>query len=267
MRYAWDLQEQYLASTGLASGPRGVVVRGVLARLRDWDRRSAARVDRFAANSRYIAERIARTYGRSADVIHPPVDVEFYTPGASAAPPAARDYFVTASRWVPYKRVDLVVAAFARLGSRLVVIGDGPEAARVRRHAAPNIEFAGEVPRERLRALMRDARAFVFAAEEDFGILPVEAQACGTPVIAYGRGGVLESVTPATGAFFGEQSVDAIADAVRAFDRQAGHFDAAACRRNAERFGAPRFRRELARFVSDALGAHLATAPECPARS
>jgi glycosyltransferase involved in cell wall biosynthesis len=267
MRYAWDLQDQYLSVTGLAHGLRGTAVRRLLAYLREWDRKTAARVDRFAANSRYIADRIARAYGRSAEVIHPPVDLDFYAPAASASQPASREYFVTASRWVPYKRVDLVVGAFARLGTRRVVIGDGPDAPRVHAQARPNVEFVGEVSRERLRDLMRDARAFVFAAEEDFGILPVEAQACGTPVIAYGRGGALETVSTQTGAFFNEQSVDAIVDAVRTFNRDAPRYDAASCRRNAERFGSPRFRRDIRRFVDDALGARLAVPLACPARS
>ena len=256
MRYAWDLREQYLSVTGLGSGLRGRLVRPMLDRLREWDRRTAGRVDRFAANSRYIAERIRRTYGRDATVIHPPVDTAFFTPADRPFPPAEREYYVTASRWVPYKRVDLIVAAFAQLRRPLVVVGEGPEDTNVRRHANSSITFAGEVRRERLRDLLRGARAFVFAAEEDFGILPVEAQACGTPVIAYGRGGARETIDTTerrTGHLFDVQSAEAIARAVESFERSIDAFDAAACRAQAERFGVARFRAELRRFVSSAL--------------
>ncbi len=163
-------------------------------------------MDRFAAISEYIGDRIARCYGRDASVIYPPVDTRFFTPGGPRD-----DYFLAASRWVPYKRIDLIVESFRQMPDRrLIVVGDGPEAPRVRAAAGPNVEFVGEVARERLRELLRRARAFIFAAEEDFGILPVEAQACGTPVIAYRRGGVLETVrgleaAQPTGVFFDEQ--------------------------------------------------------------
>jgi glycosyltransferase involved in cell wall biosynthesis len=253
MRYAWDLREQYLSMTGLGRGLRGALVRPLLDRLREWDRRTAVRVDRFAANSHYIAERIRRAYGRESTVIYPPVDVQYFSPEDPAIAPRRREYHVTASRWVPYKRVDLIVAAFAQMRRPLVVVGEGPEDANVRRHARANTTFAGEVSRERLRALLRGARAFVFAAEEDFGILPVEAQACGTPVIAYGRGGALETVStkePRTGQLFDTQSAEAIADAVERFERDVDAFDAVACRLNAERFGIARFRAELRAFVS-----------------
>jgi hypothetical protein len=257
MRYAWDLREQYLAQSGLASGIRGAILRGALGYLRRWDRASCNRVDRFVANSAHIRDRIARNYGREADVIYPPVDVEFFTPDLALPPPDRRSYYVTASRWVPYKRVDLVVSAFQAMPERrLVVIGDGPEAPRVRAAAgsARNVAFVGELPRARLRELMQGARAFVFAAEEDFGILPVEAQACGTPVIAYGRGGALETVqdpgsTSPSGMFFEQQTPSAIAGAVRHFDTLIGGIDAAACARSAARFSSARFAREFKSFV------------------
>jgi len=259
MRYAWDLREQYLHPLGLTSGLRGALANRVLDRLRDWDRRASARVTHFVANSEFVRDRIGRCYGREAAVIHPPVDVGFFTPVEDAPEPAARDYYVTASRWVPYKRVDLVVAAFRELPDRrLVVAGAGPAAHHVRAAAGPNVEFVGEVPRERLRELLRGARAFVFAAEEDFGILPVEAQACGTPVIAYGRGGSLETVRAdgtdaATGMFFSAQTAGAIVDAVRRSDTALSAIRAAACRANATRFSAERFRSEFAAFVDRAL--------------
>ncbi len=255
MRYAWDLRDQYLGPRGLRFGLRRALADRVLNRLRDWDRRVSPRVTHFIANSEFIAQRIARCYDREATVIHPPVDVRFFTPGEGGAEPAARDYYLAASRWVPYKRMDLVAAAFRDLpGRRLVMAGDGPEAARVRRAAGPNVEFVGEVPRERLRDLLRGARAFVFAAEEDFGILPVEAQACGTPVIAFGRGGALETVrgqhdARATGRFFDEQSPAAIAAAVREFEAQDRAITAADCRANAERFSSARFAADFDAFM------------------
>jgi glycosyltransferase involved in cell wall biosynthesis len=181
------------------------------------------------------------------------------------SPGPREDVYVTASRWVPYKRVDLIVAAFRALpGRRLVVVGDGPEAPRVRAAAGPNVEFVGEVARDRLRDLLRAARAFVFAADEDFGKLPVEAQACGTPVIAYGRGGALETVRGPddprpTGLFFPTQSAEAIAEAVGCFERELA--DAVRpddCRTSAERFSVARFRSRFATFVGDARSAFAA---------
>ena len=251
MRYAWDLREQYLEASGLAAGPRGAIARRMLDRLREWDRGASDRVSAFVANSEFIRARIKRCYGRDSTVIAPPVDTDFFTPGGVRG-----DDYVTASRWVPYKRVDLIVSAFRELPERrLVVVGDGPDAARVRAAAGPNIEFVGEVARERLRELLRGARAFLFAAEEDFGILPLEAQAVGTPVIAFGRGGVLETVRglddrAPTGVFFVEQTPAAIANAVRHFEADAPRIRPEACRTNAERFSAERFRREFAAFVA-----------------
>ena len=221
MRYAWDLRDQYLRPRGFATGVRGALANRILDRLRLWDRQSSGRVTHFVANSDFVRDRIARCYGRASTVIHPPVDTAFFTPGAYPPDAAARDYYFAASRWVPYKRMDLIAAAFRALPHRrLVMAGDGPESDRVRAAAGPNVEFAGHVTRERMRELLRGARAFVFAAEEDFGILPVEAQACGTPVIAYGRGGALETVRDRaaghpTGQFFVEQTADALAAAVR----------------------------------------------------
>lgn len=255
MRYAWDLREQYLATTGLGGGLKGRVIRRALDRLRDWDRDSSARVTHFIANSAFIAQRMERAYGRASAVIYPPVDTDFYTPEAPL--PATRDYYFAASRWVPYKRIDAIAAAFAHLpDARLVIAGDGPEAARVRAAAGRNVEFVGEVSRERMRELLRHARAFVFAAEEDFGILPVEAAACGTPVIAYGKGGALETVSdgthgrPATGTFFAAQTAEAIATTIAAFDP--GAVAAADCRAQALRFSEARFDVEFSDFVASA---------------
>jgi glycosyltransferase involved in cell wall biosynthesis len=253
MRYAWDLREQYLAFSGMASGVRGAIIHRILDHLRDWDRRASDRVTHFVANSQFVRERIARCYGRDAAVIHPPVDTDFFRLPAT---PTRGDFYVTASRWVPYKRIELIVEAFREMPQRrLIVIGDGPQARMVRAAAGPNVEFVGEVARERLRDLLQRARAFVFAAEEDFGILPVEAQACGTAVVAFGRGGARETVrglddAAPTGVFFDEQRVDAIVDAVERFEATCERITSDACRVNAERFSAERFRREFAEFVS-----------------
>lgn len=258
MRYAWDLREQYLAASHLGRGLRGAVAGHVLDRVQSWDRAASARVTRFIAISEYIRHRIRRCYGRDAAVIHPPVDVEFFVPADTPPTEEVRSYYVTASRWVPYKRVDLIVEAFHALADRrLIVVGDGPDARRVRAAAGTNVEFAGEVSRERLRDLLRGARAFLFAAEEDFGILPVEAAACGTPVIALERGGALETVRGIgvprpTGVFFAEQAADAIADAVHRFEVLVVPIESGDCRANALRFSGERFRSELAQFVDDA---------------
>jgi len=250
MRYAWDLQHQYLHEAGLDRGVRGVLARWMLHRMRSWDLRSAAGVDGFIAISQYIARRIWKAYRRKATVIYPPVDVDAFTPGATR-----EHFYVTASRMVPYKRMDLIVQAFATMPQRrLIVIGDGPEAPRVRAKATANIEFLGRQPFESLRDHLRRARAFVFAAEEDFGIAPLEAQACGTPVVAYGRGGVLETIRPLgasdpTGVFFQEQSVKSIVAAVKRFEREGGEIDPAACRQNALRFTTERFRDRFRAYV------------------
>ncbi|MBS0321701.1 MAG: glycosyltransferase [Proteobacteria bacterium] len=254
MRYAWDLRASYLDTVGL----RGLKRRGaerVLDHLQRFDRSTAARVTRFAGISTFIAARIYASYDRDATVIYPPVDTDYFTPPVAAA---TRAHYFTASRWVPYKRIDAIVAAFRDLpGHTLVVAGHGPEAGRVRAAAGPNVRFTGELPRDELRAAMRDARAFLFAAEEDFGIAPLEAQACGTPVIAYGAGAVLETIRghdadAPTGRFFATQSAAAIADAVRAFEARRADYAAAACRENALRFSTARFRTAFRAFVDDA---------------
>src|SRR5918994_5775639 len=248
MRYAWDLQHQYLRETGLG-GVSGIAARWLLHRIRMWDYRTASGVDDFIAISHFIARRIWKVYRRESTVIYPPVDVDSFTPDGPR-----EDFYVTASRMVPYKRMDLIVEAFATMPQRkLVVIGDGPEAGRVRSLGALNIEFLGQQPVDVLRDQLRRARAFVFAAEEDFGIAPLEAQACGTPVVAYGKGGALETVrgledAAPSGIFFQEQTVRSLVDAVECFEREGGHIDPDACRRNAERFSAERFRNEFSAY-------------------
>ena len=250
MRYAWDLQDQYLRESGLDRGAKGMATRWLLHRLRLWDARTADGVDRFIAISNFIARRIWKSYRRESTVIYPPVDVDSLTPGGSR-----EDFYVTASRMVPYKRIDLIVEAFAAMpGKRLVVIGDGPEERRIRGRAGSNVTLLGRQPFEVLRDHLRRARAFVFAAEEDFGIAPLEAQACGTPVIAYGKGGVLETLRGLdspnpTGIYFNEQSASSVIGAVEEFERESRRISPAACRENALRFAPERFRREFTAVV------------------
>jgi glycosyltransferase involved in cell wall biosynthesis len=253
VRYAWDLQHQYLRETGLDRGLRGMLARWMLHRLRLWDVLTANRVDHFIAISHFIARRIWKYYRRDSTVIYPPVDVERFTPNG-----AREDFYVTASRMVPYKRMDLIVGAFASMPARrLVVIGDGPEFKRVHSRGASNVQFLRQQPFEVLRDHLRRARAFVFAAEEDFGIAPMEAQACGTPVIAYGKGAVretlhgLDSAVP-TGLFFPEQTTASIVEAVESFEREAVTISPVACRANALRFAPERFRSELANVIGKA---------------
>jgi glycosyltransferase involved in cell wall biosynthesis len=249
MRYAWDLRESYLRETGLNRGVRGWLARLLLERMRRLDLATAGRPTAYVAISSFIADRIARAYGRTASVVYPPVDTEFFRPGV-AAPGAP--YWCTASRFVPYKRIPLIVEAFAGLPThRLVVVGDGPERPRVEAAArgVTNIELRGHLPREEVRRVLQGARGFVFAAEEDFGIVPIEAMACGIPVVAYGRGGALETVVsaetgPGTGAFFETQTPEAIREGVQRVEAAcaAGRISAADCRAQAELFSLEVFR-------------------------
>jgi glycosyltransferase involved in cell wall biosynthesis len=252
MRYAWDMQQQYLAESGIASGIRGSVVRGMLHYLRNWDAISAARVDAFVANSNFVASRIRKFYRRDSTVIHPPVDVTRF-----AFQREKEDFYVVVSRHVPYKRVPLIVEAFARMpGRKLVVIGDGPERARVNAAATPNVTVLGHQPAEVMVSYLQRARAFVFAAEEDFGIAPVEAQACGTPVIAYGRGGALDSIVgartdrnPPTGLFFLAQTPESIIEAVKRFETASDVIRPEDCRARAELFSPEMFRDRFKAYI------------------
>ena len=245
IRYAWDLQHQYLRESGL-KGWKGALARLMLHYIRLWDARTALGVDHFVADSAYIARRVRKVYRREAAVIYPPVAVDSFPLREDK-----EDFYLAASRLVPYKRLDLIVAAFRSLpDKRLVLIGDGPEMDKIRALAGANVEILGYQPDAVLRDHLQRARALIFAAEEDFGILPVEAQACGTPVIAYGRGGVRETVLEGqTGVFFEEQSAEAIVAAVQGFEALPT-FSPAACRANAEGFSEERFRRDLTALVS-----------------
>ena len=268
MRYAWDLRDQYLRESGLDRGLKGLLVKMVLQYIQRWDARTADRVDHFVANSRYIADRIKRAYNREASVIYPPVNVDkfiFFD--------KKEEFYFTASRMVPYKKVDLIVEAFTAMpDKRLVVVGDGPDFEKVKAKAGKNIELLGYQPVDVLREYMQRAKAFVFAAEEDFGIIPVEAQACGTPVIAYGRGGVTETVLPLriddcgmrdetngapTGVFFNEQTPQALREAVLLFEKNLAKFDGQQIRKNAIRFSTERFKQEFKEFVDAKVAERL----------
>lgn len=244
MRYAWDLQEQYLSEQGLSRGIRGAAARLLLHRSRLWDIRTANGVDHFIACSSYIARRIRKVYRRDAEVIYPGVDTDFYGIGDGRK----EEFYLTASRLVPYKKVALIVEAFNQMPERrLVVIGDGPQYRRIAKSAGPNVEVLGYRHNQTLRDYLRSAKAFVFAAEEDFGIAPLEAQACGTPVLAYGRGGACETVLHGkTGLHFHEQSTSAIRNAVERFEElPSGHFEPSALREHAKKFSQANFRQQF----------------------
>jgi len=245
MRYVWDLYHLYLRQMGLTKGIKGNIVRLMFHYVRMWDYLASKRVDLFVANSKYIARRIRKHYGREATVIYPPVDTEKFMPSHRRD-----DYFITVSHLVPYKRVDLIVRAFNKMKLPLVVIGDGPDMRAIRSLANPNVELLGRLSDQEVAEYMSRAKAFVYAAEEDFGIVPVEAQAAGVPVVAYGRGGVGESVLEGeTGVLFEEQNVASLIGAVQRFIKHEDRFDSALIRRNAERFSSQRFRQEFRDFV------------------
>jgi glycosyltransferase involved in cell wall biosynthesis len=251
IRYAWDLQHQYLRESGLDTGVKGWIARSMLHALRIWDYRTSAGVNHFVANSHYISRRIRKVYGRPSEVIYPPVDVHEF-----ACIEQKDDYYLAAARFVPYKRMDVIAEAFKLMPrKKLIIIGDGPERDKVRSFASPNIEFLDPQPVDRLKALMQHARAFVFAAEEDFGITPVEAQACGTPVIAFGKGGALETVRPLghpqpTGLFFEQQDAASLVTAVENFEKNRDCFTPRSCSQNAQQFSVSRFREQFASFVA-----------------
>lgn len=250
IRYAWDLQHQYLRESGLDKGLKGWLTKYLLHKIRMWDYRTANGVDTFIANSNFIAKRIKKVYRREAKVIYPPVNIEGFNLRENK-----EDFYLTASRMVPYKKMDLIVEAFTKMPEKkLIVIGDGPDFKKIQNKAGKNIKLLGYQPFEILKDYMQRAKAFVFAAEEDFGITPVEAQACGTPVIAFGRGGALETIRGLdndlpTGVFFAEQTVPCLIKAVKDFEENYGKIVPKACRENALRFSNERFCSEFKEFV------------------
>jgi glycosyltransferase involved in cell wall biosynthesis len=251
MRYAWDMTFDYLNSSAAGKGLPGILTRYLLHRLRQWDVLSANRVDYFIANSHHTARRIWRCYRRPAEVIYPPVDTQrFYFQ------PKKQDFYLTVSRLVSYKKIPLIVEAFNHLGLPLVVIGDGPELKQVRRIARSNVQILGWQADAIVEEYMTQAKAFVYAAQEDFGIAPVEAQACGTPVIAYGQGGTAETVRDvdqhgknATGVLFKQQTVPALMAAVERFEQAYSQLDPEVARSHALSFQPDVFRERYMTFL------------------
>ena len=254
IRYAWDLQHQYLHESGLDRGFKGWAVKWLLHRIRIWDTRTANGVDGFIAISDFIRRRIWKVYRRKSTVIYPPVDVSDFV-----LQEEKEDYYLTVSRMVPYKKVDLIIQAFADMpDKKLVVIGDGPDYAKCKALAGDNVTILGYQADDIIRKQMQQAKAFIFAAEEDFGITPLEAQSCGMPVIAYGRGGSLETVcgldeASPTGIFFYEQNAVAIQDAIHLFEKEGERIKPQACRENAMRFNSEGFKFELQEYIMNEI--------------
>ena len=248
MRYAWDLYHKHLKETGLNKGLKSWYVKRVLHKLRIWDIASLNRVDHFVANSHHIAKRIKKIYNRSATVIYPPVDIDKFKIETNK-----EDYYVTASRLVSHKKVKLIAQAFSQMkDKKLLIIGDGPEMQDIKSFASKNIKLLGFVDDSSLIEIIQKAKAFVFAAEEDFGIAPVEAQACGTPVICLGKGGCKETIiNKKTGLFFYNQEVGDIVEAINDFEKL--NFDPEIVRENAIRFSKQRFEKEFEDFVKSKI--------------
>jgi glycosyltransferase involved in cell wall biosynthesis len=254
MRYAWDLQDQYLQDAGLNSGLKLIYAKYVLGKMRNWDLKTATAVTHFISNSNFIAKRIKRIYDRESTVIYPPVDVNFFS-----LQEQKENYFFTASRLVSYKKTEIIINAFNQMPHlELIVAGSGPEFEKLQKMAQKNVKMVGFVTDDELRTYLQNAKAFVYAAEDDFGILPVEAQSCGTPVIAFGKGGALETVAEnQTGVFFEEQSAQKIIEAVIAFEEI--KFDPKIIREHALQFSKERFENEIKMFVEQKYSEHLKT--------
>ncbi|MBN9120692.1 MAG: glycosyltransferase [Planctomycetes bacterium] len=271
MRYAWHMKDAYFRKTGLLGRLKARAVDALLSQIRNWDRRTAARVTHFVAISNTVRDRIRDCYGRDAVVIYPPVDTDFYTPSAGPR----EDFYLVVSALAPYKRFDLAIDACTKLGKKLVVIGSGQHAAKLKASAGPNVSFLGWQPDEVIRDHLRRARALLFPGEEDFGIVPLEAQACGCPVIGFARGGLTETVRPLgaavkpgfagdrprdptagaepTGVFFAEQTPDAACEAIERFERERDRFDPRAARRQAVLFRKERFEADLFGYLDRVL--------------
>lgn len=262
IRPAWELYQQFLSQPGNNSGIKGMLVKLIFHRLRLWDVISANRVDHFIANSNYTAKRIKKIYNRDSTVIYPPVNIDAFT-----LEEKKEEYYVTASRLVYHKRMDLIVQAFAKTTNRkLVILGEGPELEKLRKIATPNVEIMGYQPLNVLVSVLQKAKAFVFAAKEDFGVAPIEAMACGTPVLAFGKGGSLETVVEGqTGLFFYEQTAESILNCVEEFESVSFLFSPEAIRARAVKFSVARFEREYREFtekrISEFFSGASATRP------
>lgn len=249
MRYAWDLYYDYLKNSGRLTK---FFMKRWIPDIRKWDYISSQRIDTLVANSSYIARRIKKFWNRDAAVVYPPVD----TDRLSISDEAAGDYFVVFSRFVPYKRIDLAISACARLNKKLIVIGSGSQEKELKLLAAScknaDIKFTGRISDSEVKAYLQKCRALIFCAEEDFGIIPVEAQACGRPIIAFGKGGALETVVnEKTGVFFEEQSVGSLVKAIEKFEKldKENTFNPKKIREHAEKFSAENFRKNLSEQI------------------
>lgn len=262
VRYAWDLTHRYLRENSLDKGIKSTLARIILQYIRMWDIQTANRVDFFIANSKYTAQRIWRVYRRDAEVIYPPVDIERFNISEKKD-----DFFLFVSRLVPYKKPDLIIQSFNKLGLSLKVVGNGPQFDDCKRIAGKNVEMLGYQSDEEVAELMSRARALIFAADEDFGIVPVEAQACGTPVIAFGKGGATETVVAAdgtnwdkaTGLYFHEQNISSLEKAVKQFIKWEDNYDSHIIRNNAERFSREKFKQRVETFVNEKYDSYIST--------
>lgn len=250
-RYIWDLYFQYLEESKLQRGIKAFLAKYFIHRLRQWDVSTANRPDQYIAISKYVGQRIKKIYNKEPIVIYPPVDTKSFVLGDYTG-----DYYITCSRMVPYKKIDLIVETFSKTDKKLIVIGDGPDYKKINKLASSNVELLGFVGKEKMTELIKSARAFIFAAEEDFGIAPIEAQACGVPVIAFGKGGALETINGAftgqdldsninTGVFFEEQSVNSLLSAVEFFEKNEKEFKKEVIRNNTNQFSIERFEKEF----------------------
>ena len=246
IRYAWDLMHQYLREANLTTGIKGVIAKSILHYIRVWDSATANRPDFYIANSNYIAKRIHKIYKRESTVIYPPVDTDKFICESNKD-----SYYLTASRLVPYKRINLIAEAFTKMpDKKLLIIGDGPEEEKIKAVSGNNIEFLGYKSGEALVNYMQKAKAFVFAAEEDFGIMIVEALSCGTPVIAFSKGGASETVTDEeNGILYPEQNAESIIEAVKRFELQMNKFDPHTISDSAKKFDRKIFEEKIKGFV------------------
>lgn len=247
IRYAWDLYFQYLKESNLDKGLKGIVAKYFLHKIRVWDYSTVNRVDHFISISQYIAKRVKKVYGRDSKVIYPPVDINKFELNENKD-----EFYLTASRMVPYKKIDLIVESFSQTNKKLVVIGTGPDMEKIKKKAKSNIEILGFQEDEVLIDYMKRAKAFVFAAEEDFGIVPVEAQACGTPVICLDKGGTKETIQDGvSGVFFKEQKIDSLLSAIDEFEKNYDLFEPSLVRKNSLKFSKERFEREIKSYIED----------------